>query len=65
MWNVITVFMKCLECICNPSLFNFSCKAIYRGFGGGDKGLPFRELLSGLVLIVCGTKEEKAKCKSL
>ena len=37
---------------------------MYRGFGGGERGLSFKELLCGLVLIVHGTKEEKAKCEN-
>ena len=38
-------------------------QAIYRAFGGSQKGLYFKQLLTGLVAIVQGTKEEKAKCK--
>lgn len=40
-------------------------QAIYHAFGGTQKGLSFKHLLIGLVVIVYGSKEEKAKCKKL
>ncbi len=48
-----------LSLLCHVHIF----QAIYRGFGGGDRGLTFKELLCGLVLLVDGSKQEKAKCK--
>lgn len=38
-------------------------QAIYHAFGGSQKGLYFKQLLTGLVAIAYGTKDEKAKCK--
>ncbi|KAK6968759.1 Ubiquitin carboxyl-terminal hydrolase 32, partial [Biomphalaria glabrata] len=34
---------------------------IYRGYGGTSKGLGFKDLLCGLVILTKGTKEEKMK----
>ncbi|KAK3792374.1 hypothetical protein RRG08_045918 [Elysia crispata] len=34
---------------------------IYRGYGGTSKGLSFKDLLCGLVILTKGTKEEKMK----
>ncbi|XP_005089176.1 ubiquitin carboxyl-terminal hydrolase 32 [Aplysia californica] len=34
---------------------------IYRGYGGTSKGLPFKDLLCGLVILTKGTREEKIK----
>ncbi|BFZ19073.1 hypothetical protein BsWGS_22113 [Bradybaena similaris] len=34
---------------------------IYRGYGGTSKGLSFKDLLCGLVILTKGTKEEKIK----
>ncbi|KAM7433841.1 Transcription elongation factorSPT6 [Porites harrisoni] len=34
---------------------------IYSGFGGTNKGITFRDLLCGLVLLTRGTREEKIK----
>lgn len=36
---------------------------IYTAFGGTNKGITFRDLLCGLVLLTRGTREEKIKCK--
>ena len=36
---------------------------IYLAFGGTNKGITFRDLLCGLVLLTRGTREEKIKCK--
>ncbi|KAK7480047.1 hypothetical protein BaRGS_00028684 [Batillaria attramentaria] len=34
---------------------------IYKGFGGSSKGLSFKDLLCGLVVLTKGTREEKIK----
>jgi ubiquitin carboxyl-terminal hydrolase 6/32 len=36
---------------------------MFKGFGGLNKGLTFKELLCGLVVLTKGTREEKIKCK--
>ena len=42
--------------------FAFSHQAIYSAFGGGSKGMVYRDLVCGLALLVHGTPQEKAKC---
>lgn len=41
-----------------PSKF---AQLIYRAFGGTQKGLPFKDLLCGLVILTRGMREEKIK----
>lgn len=41
----------------------FCLQQIYTAFGGTNKGITFRDLLCGLVLLTRGTREEKIKCK--
>ena len=38
---------------------------IYAAFGGTSKGLGFKDLTCGLVLLTRGRQEEKIKCKYL
>ena len=42
---------------------NILQQAIYQSFGGGQKGIVYKDLICGLVLLVYGTKKEKAQCK--
>ncbi|XP_066018182.1 ubiquitin carboxyl-terminal hydrolase 32-like [Pocillopora verrucosa] len=42
---------------------NKVAEQIYTAFGGTNKGMTFRDLLCGLVLLTRGTREEKIKCK--
>lgn len=37
---------------------------IYKGFGGSSKGLSFKDLLCGLVVLTKGIREERIKCKN-
>ena len=46
-----------------PTTISFVFQLIYSGFGGTNKGITFRDLLCGLVLLTRGTREEKIKCK--
>lgn len=44
-------------------LFSVPLQLIFKGFGGSSKGLPFKDLLCGLVVLTKGTREEKIKCE--
>ena len=42
---------------------NSLAELIYSAWGGTSKGISFKELLCGLVLLTNGQQEEKCKCK--
>lgn len=44
-------------------LFPLSIQLMYRGYGGTSKGLSFKDLLCGLVILTKGTRDEKMKCR--
>ena len=43
--------------------FSLSFQQMYLAFGGTAKGLSFKDLTCGLVLLTRGRQEEKMKCK--
>lgn len=36
---------------------------VYAAWGGSNKGINFKDLLCGLVLLTRGSQDEKCKCK--
>ncbi len=42
-----------------------SFQQMYIAFGGSSKGLGFKDLVCGLVLLTRGRRDEKIKCKYL